>query len=77
VEGRFLEVPPRHPQFLDTDLSNWLGALLSTSLQRQENLRITARDQTHAYGQLIEYYSLHLSGFGNVKSHTVLEAVWA
>ena len=77
AEGCFQAIPPRHTQFLETDLSKWLGELLGTSLQNQENLKIPREIKPMLTDKLIEYYSLHLSGFGNIKSHAVLEAVWA
>jgi DNA repair protein RecO (recombination protein O) len=36
----------------------------------------TEGSQTPAHRELLEYYSLHVAGFGNVKSQAVLEAVW-
>jgi len=75
-EGCFQAIPPQHDRFLEPGLSKWLGVLLGTSLQNQENLRIPREIKPVLTGKLIEYYGLHLSGFGNIKSHTVLEAVW-
>jgi len=76
AEGCFLPVAPAH-QFLHPDTSKWLSLLLGTSLQHQEKLNLPREVKPVLTTKLIEYYGLHLSGFGNVKSQAVLEAVWS
>ena len=71
-----LPSPPRH-QFMEPELSKWLSVLLATPLQHKENLKIPRDVKPVLTEKLIEYYSLHLSGFANIKSQAVLEAVWS
>jgi DNA repair protein RecO (recombination protein O) len=65
------------PPFMDPVLAKWLGVLLATPLQQQEKINIPKEIKPLLTGKLLEYYSLHVAGFGSVKSQAVLEAVWS
>lgn len=77
VEGRFLPVIPAHSHFMNTALSQQFATVLKASLQQQEELKISIVTKRELIEKIIEYYELHLSGFGVMKSHKVLEAVWS
>jgi len=77
IEGRFMLVIPTHNHFMSVELSQWFSIVLKATLQQQEELKIPISGKRELIEKLIEYYGLHLSGFGTMKSHKVLEAVWS
>ena len=82
VEGSFYNSPVQPSvggtrPFFEPELSRWLGKLLDTPLQSQAKLNIPREVKPLLTGKMLEYYSLHVAGFGSVKSQAVLEAVWS
>ena len=73
-EGRYQEILPHHPHFIQLPLSAYLSNLMTADLGRSESLSIPER-RTLIH-LLLEYFSLHIEGFGNIKSQKVLEQVW-
>ena len=73
-EGFFQETIPPHPHFIQLPLSAYLSNLMAADLGRSDSLSISER--RILINLLLEYFSLHIDGFGNLKSQKVLEQVW-
>jgi len=76
-EGRFISGLPPHGHFMDPAQGALFAHLLQAPLQVMESLPMSSAIRNELTAKLLEYYSLHLSGFGNIKSHAVLETVWS
>ena len=61
----------RHP------LSEYFYMLLKSSLNYSDDLKIPLQYKRQLIEKLLEYFQLHVSGFGDIKSHKVLEEVWS
>ncbi|MCB0403058.1 MAG: DNA repair protein RecO [Flavobacteriales bacterium] len=73
-ESCFLVFPPAHNDYLPADLSAFFIAIMSTSLN-DLNLSLSNSVRKQLLKAFIDYYHLHLSNFGNLKSLPVLEEV--
>jgi len=76
-DGKFQSEIPAHPFYIDLPLSEYFYRLLKASLNSSEEIKISVQHRRQLIDQLLEYYKLHISGFGNIKSHKVLEEVWS
>ncbi len=76
-EGRFQPDLPAHPYFIPHPLSEYFYLLLKLSLNFSDNLKIPVQYKRQLIEKLLDYFQLHSSGFGNIKSHKVLEEVWS
>jgi DNA repair protein RecO (recombination protein O) len=75
VNGIFTNYMPTHTQYIGTNnLKNWVK-LLRCSLTATDLLNLNANNRKHFLDQIITYYSLHIDGLGEIKSHLVLEEV--
>ncbi|TAF79259.1 MAG: DNA repair protein RecO [Sphingobacteriales bacterium] len=73
--GIFVNSTPHHTQFLDkNNLKNWLK-ILRCSLTETYLLVLSASDRKFFLEKILCYYAIHIDGFGEVKSHLVLEEV--
>jgi len=76
-EGVFQPEMPHHPFFVVHPLSEYFNLLLKASLNFSDDLKIPLQYKRQLIEMMISYFQLHVSGFGNVKSHKVLEEVWS
>ena len=76
-EGNFQSISPPHPFFLASPLSNHFYNILSHLPDFSVNLKIPAHEKRELIERILEFYQLHISGFGNIKSHKVLEQIWS
>jgi DNA repair protein RecO (recombination protein O) len=75
VNGVFVNSIPNHPQYIgNSDLKNWVK-ILRCSLTETDLLNLNPSSRKYFLEQIINYYSLHIDGLGEVKSHLVLEEV--
>ena len=73
-EGHFQSTYPNHPHFIAAPLSGHFAALINADYAFTLNITSTERRTLIAF--ILEYFELHIEGFGNIKSHKVLEQVW-
>lgn len=73
-EGQFQTAFPDHPNFISNPLSGFFASLINAEYSFSLNVSATERRMLIAF--MLEYYTLHIEGFGNIKSHKVLEQVW-
>jgi DNA repair protein RecO (recombination protein O) len=74
LEGKFQDSFPAHPHFIPKELSEKFALLMEADYTSQ--LDISAADRRSLSNYLIEFFTLHVDGFGNIKSQQVLEQVW-
>jgi DNA repair protein RecO (recombination protein O) len=73
--GIFSKQQPKHLLYItNEDLQNFI-LLLRCSLENFQELKITHKSRKFLIDKLIDYYSLHIDDFGQVKSHAILEEV--
>ncbi len=65
--GSILYLSPPHTQNL--------LALLQSNFENISQLKMGNDERRHLIQKLLDYYTLHIEGFGNVRSHEVLEEV--
>jgi len=73
-EGLFQPSYPEHPHFIPAPLSGFFASLINVEFSY--SLNISASERRTLINYILEYYSLHVEGFGNIKSHKVLEQVF-
>ncbi len=71
-EGFFLPSPPSHPQYLNRETSAQFSNLLTTG-----DRQLSAPSRSHLLDIILQYYQLHLTGFGVMQSHHILREVLA
>jgi DNA repair protein RecO (recombination protein O) len=76
-EGRFEATSPPHPFFLAPPLSLHFHRIMHHLPDFSANLGIPVSEKRELLERVLEYYELHLSGFGNIRSHKVLEEIWS
>lgn len=73
-EGLFISQQPLHNNFLNPSLSQKLSLMISDPLHNKL-LFPNADSRNEMLVKLIDYYRLHIPGFGEVKSHLVLKEI--
>jgi DNA repair protein RecO (recombination protein O) len=76
-EGAFQFAPPLHPFYIDGPLCALFRNLVKTSVDFSTEIKMQADEKRTLIEKILQYYSLHISGFGEIKSHKVLEEIWA
>ncbi|MBE7175485.1 MAG: DNA repair protein RecO [Mucilaginibacter polytrichastri] len=74
-EGVFTNRKPAHSFFIGDQLNELLKDLLKIRFDELFSLRISAGDRRNLLYKLLDYYAMHVEGFGHVRSHVVLEEV--
>lgn len=75
-EGVYRENRPPHPFFIDPPLSVNFDRLVEACGDLTAETTLGVEDRRLLIERLIDYYHLHIGGFGEVRSHKVLEAVF-
>jgi DNA repair protein RecO (recombination protein O) len=73
-DGKFQSAYPGHPNFIVPPLSGHFAALIKAEFPFSMN--ISTSERRLLISAMLEYFALHVEGFGNIKSHKVLEQVW-
>lgn len=74
-EGVFTTHQPLHLSIVDNTLIVDFKRILDCSYEKLQELRISSNNRREILDKLLKYYSLHIDGFGEVKSHLILEEV--
>ncbi len=74
-EGRFSVAEPLHGDFISPEFTGSFSQLMSMSYSDSAALKISNRQRRILLEHILCYYAFHLQGFGEMKSHHVLEAV--
>lgn len=76
VNGRFHAPGLLKPDPSERDTSRILHAFLNTTFAEMDKVQITHHQRSALLNTLIEFYSLHLGGLGQIKSLSVLQSVF-
>jgi DNA repair protein RecO (recombination protein O) len=75
-EGAFQSSVPLHPFYIDGELCALFYRLIKSSIDFSIDLKISVEARRLLIEKLLQYYSLHISAFGEIKSHKILEQIW-
>ncbi|MCD8740975.1 DNA repair protein RecO [Mucilaginibacter roseus] len=73
--GVFSNWKPESILYLSAPHTQNFAALLRTNIAKPEQLKIDNSERRYLIDKILEYYALHVEGFGNVKSNEILEEV--
>jgi DNA repair protein RecO (recombination protein O) len=73
--GVFSRYKPDSVLYLSPPYTQKFTMLLQCSFENMAQLKLNNDDRRYLVQKLLEYYALHVEGFGNVRSHEVLEEV--
>lgn len=74
-EGVFESTIPEHGAFMDADISGILKLFLHTGMTVAHTVKLSAAQRRTLLQQLLYYYRLHISGFGEMHSPEILSMV--
>ncbi|MDB5116096.1 MAG: repair protein RecO [Mucilaginibacter sp.] len=74
--GVFNRYKPESVLYLSPPHTQNFSRLLQCSFENLAELKFTNDERRYLIAKLLEYYSLHIEGFGNIRSHEVLEEVF-
>lgn len=74
-EGLFLRHKPAHALYLSPPHTQDFNLLMRYNFNEQPLLRIDSDGRRYLINKLLEYYALHVDGFGNVHSNEILEEI--
>jgi DNA repair protein RecO (recombination protein O) len=73
--GTFTRYKPDSILYLSPPYAQHFSGLLEQGFENLEQIRLTNDVRRHLIQKLLEYYALHVEGFGNIRSQGVLEEV--
>jgi len=73
-EGVFVSEKPLHNNYMDNSMAARLSAMLDTNII-EDNIFYNTTHRNHFLQKLLDFYRLHVPGFGELKSHKVLHDV--
>jgi DNA repair protein RecO (recombination protein O) len=74
-DGVFKRYKPTHTLYLSPPHTQNFNKLLQHSFENMHQLKLTNDERRYLIAKLLEYYALHIEGFGFVHSHEILEEV--
>jgi DNA repair protein RecO (recombination protein O) len=73
--GVFTKYKPENWQYLSPPHTQNFYQLLHYGFEHMENISLKNDERRYLLNKLLEYYAMHVEGFGNIRSHEVLEDV--
>lgn len=73
--GIFTKYKPESWQYLSPPHTENFYTLLRNGFEHIKNISLKNDERRYLLNKLLEYYALHMEGFGNIRSHEVLEEV--
>ena len=73
--GIFSKYKPESVLYLSPPHTQNFTALLQSTFENITDVKLSNDDRRYLISKLLEYYALHIEGFGNIRSHEVLEEV--
>ena len=74
--GTFIPSVPFHPNYMGSDLSRDFNRALHLNSNNLNELKISSDKRFRLLEKIIEYYQIHVSGFGKVNSLHILKEVF-
>ncbi|WP_413670800.1 DNA repair protein RecO [Mucilaginibacter sp. Mucisp86] len=75
--GHFTRYKPESVSYLSPPHTQNFGLVLQTGFEDMQLLKLSNDERRYLVQKLLEYYAMHIEGFGNIKSADVLEEVLA
>jgi len=75
--GVFTRYKPEKWLYLSPPHTEGFYQLLKYGFEEQEKINLKNEDRRYLLNKLLEYYAYHIEGFGQIRSHEVLEDVLA
>lgn len=73
--GVFSKYKPEGLAYLSPPHTQNFFSLLQCSFENMHQLRLSNDERRYLVHKMLEYYALHIEGFGNIRSHEVLEEI--
>lgn len=73
--GIFIRYKPEGLLYLSPPHTKNFNKLLQCSFENLPQLKFSNNERRYLVARLLEYYALHIEGFGNIRSHAILEEV--
>ncbi len=73
--GNYSKIQPPHAFIIEPPHTKFFTDLLNSNFDNLHLLNISAPNRRALLGKILDYYQLHVEGFGQIKSHRVLEEV--
>jgi DNA repair protein RecO (recombination protein O) len=73
--GVFCRYKPDSVLYLSPPHTQNFARLLQCSFENTLLVKLTNNDRRYLLQKLLDYYALHIEGFGNIRSHEVLEEI--
>ena len=77
MEGKFVPVATGHPHIISDPYCKLFHQLINCSFEKNEDLKINNNERKILLAAILDYYRLHISNFGIIKSQHVLEEILA
>lgn len=74
-EGAYVQFQPSHSFIIDGSLLDDFSSLISSSFEKLAQLSVSSQNRKAILSKILDYYSLHVENFAEVKSHLILEEV--
>lgn len=74
--GTFISSVPFHPNYVNADLSKGLDRAMQLNSKNLHELTMPSEKRYRLLEKIIEYYQIHISGFGKLNSMQVLKEVF-
>ena len=75
--GTFSRYKPEGILYLSPPHTQHFTMLLQIGFENLSQVKLTNDNRRYLIQKLLEYYALHIEGFGNVRSHEVLEEIFS
>ncbi|MDT3403893.1 DNA repair protein RecO [Mucilaginibacter terrae] len=73
--GVFSRLKPESNFYMSPPHTGHFSQLLNRSFEDLPNIKLSNDERRYLLTRLLEYYALHVDGFGNIRSHDILEEV--
>jgi len=73
-DGLFHENQPEHSYFIPKELGKYFHEMID--INKRDTIEINPATRKELINKLLDYYSIHLNGFKNIKSHIVFEEIF-
>ncbi|RFZ81761.1 DNA repair protein RecO [Mucilaginibacter terrenus] len=74
-DGVFTNYRPESLSYLSPPHTRNFQNLLQSGFSRIKDIKLSNDERRYLINKLLEYYAIHIEGFGNIRSHEVLEEV--
>lgn len=77
MNGVFVEAPPGHSHYCDSEISNTLDLIFSSTYDTINDIPLNGNRRNEVLDIIVQYYSLHLPGLKKINSLTILKEVFS